>query len=172
MKVRLTGYTPNWKTMYKEEQANLRCIFGKEILSFEHFGSTAIPGMLAKPVVDMMCIVKDIYRIDSYNTYMDGVGYDIAGEWGIEGRRLFRKGGVNRSHHIHVYQYGNPQIDRHLILRDYLLQHSSEAAQYSAFKEKIAKRYTYTSEYSKAKKQFVSDLENRALWWKEKSLDG
>lgn len=153
--------------MYKEERDNLEHVFGEEILRFEHFGSTAIPGMLAKPVVDMMCVVKDISRIDSYNSYMERLGYDVAGEWGIEGRRLFRKGGVNRTHHIHVYQYGNPQIDRHLILRDYLLQHPNEVAQYSAFKEKIAKRYTYTSEYSKAKKQFVSDLENRALQWKE-----
>ena len=85
MKVRLTAYTPNWITMYKAERDNLEQVFGEEILRFEHFGSTAIPGMLAKPVVDMMCIVKDIHRIDSYNSLMEHLGYDVVGEWGIEG---------------------------------------------------------------------------------------
>ncbi|MGF7032383.1 GrpB-like predicted nucleotidyltransferase (UPF0157 family) [Paenibacillus mucilaginosus] len=72
-----------------------------EILQFEHFGSTSVPRLKAKPVIDMICIVKNISNVDLFNDKMHPLGYDVAGDWGIPGRRLFRKGGENRTHHIH-----------------------------------------------------------------------
>jgi GrpB-like predicted nucleotidyltransferase (UPF0157 family) len=167
--VRLTDYRKEWRSMFEEEAAFLMTVFGDEVVSFEHFGSTAVPGMKAKPVIDMMCIVKDISSIDSYNEQMEAHGYDAAGDWGIEGRRLFRKGGENRTHHIHVYQSGNPQIERHLVFRDYLRAHPDEAARYSRFKEELADRYESTKEYSPAKKAFVSEMEKKALDWQRNS---
>lgn len=92
-------------------------------------------------------------------------GYDVAGEWGIQGRRLFRKGGENRTHHIHVYQYDNPQIHRHLIFRDYLRTHPYEVELYTGLKEDLAQRYNDTTFYSKEKKPFVNALEQRAMNW-------
>ena len=118
----------------------------------------------------MMCIVKDIEKIDLFNEKMETLGYDACGEWGISGRRLFRKGGENRTHHIHFYQANNPQIDRHLIFRDYLLAHPEEAARYSQFKEELAQKFENTSEYSPAKKTYVKELEQRALLWKENTI--
>src|SRR5699024_704975 len=112
MKVRLSDYDGSWAQMYRNEVQILKEIFGREIIHFEHFGSTAVPGMKAKPVIDMMCIVDNIKNVDKFNEQMKSMGYDVAGEWGIKGRRLFRKGGENRTHHIHFYQTGNPQIKR------------------------------------------------------------
>ena len=123
MKVRLTEFSETWEMMFKTEVQFLSEIFGDEIITFEHFGSTSVKGMKAKPVIDMMCVVKDILTIDSFNDKMESIGYDIAGEWGIKGRRLFRKGGDNRTHHIHFYQKDHPEIARHLIFRDYLRSH-------------------------------------------------
>ena len=117
MNVRLSKYDENWVQMFNDEALFLRGIFGDEIIEFEHFGSTSVPGMKAKPVIDMMCLVKDIEKIDTFNKQMSSLGYNAAGEWGIQGRRLFRKGGENRTHHIHVYQYDNNQIQRHLVLQ-------------------------------------------------------
>ncbi|MBW9234504.1 GrpB family protein, partial [Leptospira santarosai] len=74
------------------------------------------------------------------------LGYDVVGEYGIEGRRFFRKGGENRTHHIHIYQHDNPQIARHLIFRDYLREHPEEASKYSRFKEELAHQYENTRE--------------------------
>lgn len=165
MKVRLSDYTEDWKVMFEEEVKILKAIFGDEITSFEHFGSTSIPGMKAKPVIDMMCIVNEIEKIDSYNEQMNSMQYDVAGEWGIEGRRLFRKGGENRTHHIHFYQSDNPQIKRHIVFRDYLLANPEEASRYSQFKEALANKYESTSDYSPAKKAFVSAMEKKALAW-------
>lgn len=167
MLVRISDYSDNWVLMYQEEVQILSRIFGDKIIRFEHFGSTSIKGLKAKPVIDMMCIVKDINKIDSYNDKMSSLGYDVAGDWGIEGRRLFRKGGENRTHHIHFYQNDNPQITRHLIFRDYLRSHPEEVDRYSRFKEKLSALYENTSEYSPAKKSFVSEMEQRALQWFE-----
>ncbi|WP_174615933.1 GrpB family protein [Virgibacillus ihumii] len=167
MKVRLSEYDENWVQMYDDEVQILKGIFGDNVIKFEHFGSTSVPGMKAKPVIDMMCLVKGIKKIDSFNDHMRSLGFDIAGEWGIQGRRLFRKGGETRTHHIHVYQYGNPQIERHLVLRDYLRTHPDEVERYRSLKEELAQRYDDTAFYSKAKKPFVKDLELRALNWFE-----
>lgn len=165
MKVRLTEFSEKWAEMFLSEAQFLKSIFGDEIIKFEHFGSTSVPGMKAKPVIDMMCIVKDIEKVDTFNEIMANLGYDIAGEWGISGRRLFRKGGDNRTHHIHFYQFDNPQIERHLIFRDYLRSHPEEVARYSKFKEELAYRFENTSEYSPAKKTFVKEMEEQALLW-------
>lgn len=165
MKIRLTEYDDKWIHKYEEEVNLLELIFGEEIITFEHFGSTSVPGMKAKPVIDMMCIVKDINKIDSFNEKMNSLGYDVAGEWGLPGRRLFRKGGENRSHHIHFYQFDNPQIHRHLIFRDYLRSHPDVVELYTNLKEELAERFDDSSFYSQAKKPFVKEMENRALQW-------
>lgn len=167
MKVRLSNFDENWAKMFRMEEQFLNTIFGDEIIKCEHFGSTSVKGLKAKPVIDMMCIVKEIERVDSFNQKMNSLGYDVAGEWGIPGRRLFRKGGENRTHHIHFYQYDNPQINRHLIFRDYLRAHPEKVSKYSRFKDELARQFEYTKEYSQAKKSFVQEMEKKALYWFE-----
>ena len=159
MKVRLSEFDSKWSKSYKDECDVMTRIFGDEIVSFEHFGSTSVPVMKAKPVVDIMILVRDINQIDKFNAQLESIGYDVAGEWGIEGRRLVRKGGDNRSHHIHIYQHDHPEVYRHLVVRDYLMEKSEEVKTYSDFKERLASKYDDTRECSKAKKEFVSELE-------------
>jgi len=165
LKIRLSGYDENWIRMFYEESQFLKVIFSDEVINIEHFGSTSVPGMKAKPVIDMICLVKDINRIDSFNEKMRTLGYEVAGEWGIRGRRLFRNGGDNRTHHIHIYQQDNPQIKRHLAVRDYLRTHPSEIEKYNNLKVKLSQECDDTAFYSKAKKPFVKKLEQRALIW-------
>ncbi|MGG0643075.1 GrpB family protein [Sporosarcina gallistercoris] len=167
MKIRLSEYDKKWIQLFEDEAEFLAGIFKDEVVNFEHFGSTAVPDMKAKPVIDMMCLVKDIEKIDLFNSQLQLHGYDVAGEWGIPGRRLFRKGGDNRTHHVHVYQHNHPQIRRHLVFRDYLRTHPDEVERYSGFKEKLAERYDETSLYSKAKKPFIKEMEQQALDWFE-----
>lgn len=165
MKVRLSEFSEDWMRLFHEEADFLKTIFNEEIVRFEHFGSTSVPGMKAKPVIDMMCIVTSIYQIDLFNDKMRALGYDVAGEWGIPGRRLFRKGGENRTHHIHFYEMNNPQIERHLVFRDYLKAHPEEVVRYSRFKEELTRHFEDTSGYSPAKKAFVTEMEQLALAW-------
>ena len=169
MQVRLSDYTPDWTQRFEEEARFLRSVFESEIVQLEHFGSTSVPGMKAKPVIDMMVIMRDIQAVNARNEQMAQLGYDVAGEWGIPGRRLLRKGGEQRTHHIHFYESGNPQIARHLILRDYLREMPDEVRAYSDLKEQLASHFSETSGYSPAKRAFVSELEKRALAWAEES---
>lgn len=165
MKVRLSEFSEDWMRLFHEEADFLKTIFNEEIVRFEHFGSTSVAGMKAKPVIDMMCIVTNIHQIDLFNDKMRALGYDVAGEWGIPGRRLFRKGGENRTHHIHFYEMNNPQIERHLVFRDYLKAHPEEVVRYSRFKEELTRHFEDTSGYSPAKKAFVMEMEQLALAW-------
>jgi len=165
MDIRLSEFDEQWAVQFAAEADFLTHIFADQIIDVQHFGSTSVPFLKAKPVIDMLIIVKDIEKIDDWNNDMRNLGYDVAGEWGIEGRRLFRKGGDERTHHIHFYQEHNPHIHRHLVVRDYLRAHSQEVSQYSQFKEELAQKFTTTNEYSPAKKEFVTQLEKRALQW-------
>lgn len=78
---------------------------------------------------------------------------------------MFRKGGETRTHHIHFYQLDNPEIERHLIFRDYLRCHPKEVVRYSSFKEELSQRFEDTSGYSPAKKAFVKEMEQQAFTW-------
>lgn len=141
MKVGLSEYDENWIRIFENESQFLRGIFGDEIVNFEHFGSISVPGMNAKPIIDMICLVKDIKKMDTFNEQMHLLGYDVAGEWGIKDKRLFRKSGESRTHQIHIYQCDNPKIKRHLVFRDYLRTHPDEVERYRCLKEGLAQQY-------------------------------
>lgn len=107
--------------VYRAEKLNQ--ILKNEIIDIHHIGSTSVPGLSAKPIIDIMPVVKDINIVDKYNEEMQGIGYEPKGENGISGRRYFEKGGDNRTHHVHIYQVGSYEIKRHLAFRDYLREH-------------------------------------------------
>ena len=165
MKVRLQPHTPAWAAEFARERGRLAAALGDELLAIEHFGSTAVEGLPAKPVIDVLAVVRDIRCADGLPAALAALGYTAAGPWGIPGRRLFRKGSAERTHHLHVYQVGDPDIDRHLVVRDYLRGHADERARYAAQKQELAAAYPDTRAYSPAKKAYVAALEQRALAW-------
>lgn len=117
-------YDDNWSEMYEREKNILIDILGSLIIDIQHFGSTSIKGLSAKPIIDIMIVVDDINDIDRYNSIMESYGYSVIGENGIVERRYFVKLNLDRSgnhtHHIHVYQKGNQHIVDELMFRDYL----------------------------------------------------
>lgn len=170
MQVRLTPYRLEWSLAFVREVNILTPLFTPTTVTFEHFGSTSVPGMMAKPVIDMMGIVADIRVAEEREDSLRVLGYEAGGEWGIAGRRLFRKGGDDRTHHLHFYAADNPEIYRHLALRDYLRTHPDEVLCYSRHKQRWADQYPETRDYSRAKHDFVAALEVRALTWR-RSVD-
>lgn len=113
------------------EAEKIKEILKEEIIEIHHIGSTAIPGLKSKPIIDIMPIVKDIENINKYNEKMFEIGYEALGELGMKGRRYFRKGGENRTHQLHILQADNfTQIERHLAVRDYLNSHNGVAEEY------------------------------------------
>lgn len=167
-RVEVTPYQEQWTRLFASEAEELKKIFGLQLVQIHHIGSTSIPGMAAKPVIDIMIEVSDINEVDRYNLEMESLGYEPKGENGIPERRYFQKGGNERSHHVHIYQTGNEQIDRHLQFRDYMIAHPEDAKQYSELKTSLAKQFPESiDDYIEGKDAFVKEMDRKASEWKE-----
>ena len=104
-KTTILPWTEDWVKQFEKEEKILKIIFGNELLEIYHIGSTTIPTIgYAKPVIDILIVVKDIEKIDLYDEAMIIQGYEPRGENGIPGRRYFSKGKNNRTHHIHIFR--------------------------------------------------------------------
>jgi GrpB-like predicted nucleotidyltransferase (UPF0157 family) len=161
-------YIPLWPELFRREADALCAIFGSELVAIHHIGSTSIPGMSAKPIVDIMPLVRDIRRVDRFDPVMIQRGYEPRGENGIDGRRYFVKGGdASRTHHVHTYEPGNPEVARHLNFRDYLIAHPEEASQYAKLKQELARRFPHDIEsYIAGKDAFIKGILQKAAEWR------
>lgn len=141
-------------------------IYGSKLYAIHHIGSTSVQGLSAKPIIDIMPVVKDLSNVDAYDEKMADIGYEALGEFGISGRRYFRKGGNERTHHIHLFEEGSPHIERHLAFRDFLRAHRDFAMAYSELKEGLAKDFPNDMEaYIAGKADFIKEVEKIALEW-------
>ncbi len=166
MHVRVEPYRSEWVELFQQEAERIRGVFGDELVELHHIGSTAVPGLEAKPVIDMMPVVRRIERVDDFNGAMQALGYEPMGELGIPGRRYFRKGGDDRTHQAHAFQIGDPNIERHLAYRDYLRAHPGVAARYGALKAALARRFPEDIySYMEGKDAFIKETEQQALAW-------
>jgi GrpB-like predicted nucleotidyltransferase (UPF0157 family) len=165
----VTAYQHTWRDNYELEAAQLRSIFGGELIEIHHIGSTSIPDMDAKPIIDILMVVRDIQKIDIYNNEMQNIGYIPKGEYGIPGRRFFIKGDeLRHTHHIHVFQKGHADIARHLDFRDYLIAHPEDASEYARLKHGLAGRHLLDIEsYLVGKKQFIMRIDQKAKEWRK-----
>ena len=169
-KIEVVDYRPEWETMFKEESKKIKKILGKNCVGVNHIGSTSVKGLPAKPIIDIMPVVKDISLVDAHNSEFEALGYECRGEFGIPGRRFFAKGGDNRTHHIHIFEQSNQtDIQRHIAVRDYLNAHSDTAAEYAALKKKLAAEFPFDNDgYCDGKEEYMKSLEEKALHWQEK----
>lgn len=167
MKIEVIEYQEKWPQLFKDESEKIKDVFGKELMAIHHIGSTSVHDLKAKPIIDIMPIVKHIENVDSFIINMTKIGYESLGENGIEGRRFFRKGGDIRTHHIHVFQGDNRnEIDRHLAVRDYLRTHHEAREKYGILKEELAIKFPDDIDsYANGKDKFVKELEKKALIW-------
>ena len=165
----VTPYQSSWPEAFQQGKEQLKTIFGDRLLAVHHIGSTSVPGLSAKPILDILAVVDSLDGIEAFDAAMEQIGYEAKGEFGMPGRRYYRKGGDNRTHHIHLYADGNPEIMRHVVFRDYLRQHPEEVEAYSTIKERLAHQYPEDiSAYIAGKDSFVKTMEQRALaWWSQ-----
>lgn len=164
-------YSREWKAMYEKEAEMIAEILGDNCTAVYHIGSTSVPGLAAKPIIDIMPVVKDICKVDECEPAFEKIGYEYLGEFGIPGRRYLRKGGDERTHQIHIFEKSNDKdIDRHLAVRDYLRTHEEAAREYGELKKALAEKFPYDIEsYCDGKDRFVKELERKALEWKRRS---
>jgi GrpB-like predicted nucleotidyltransferase (UPF0157 family) len=166
--VKVVPYNSDWPIMYDLEVARLREILGNQLVSSFHIGSTAIPGMSAKPIIDILLEVKSITELNDFNDAMIELGYNPKGEYGIPGRRYFSKNDSSniRTHHIHAFQSGNIGLERHLAFRDYMIAHPEDAEEYARLKIELAEAFQWDIDgYCDGKDSYVGEMEKKALVW-------
>lgn len=171
-KIEVVDYNPKWAKDFKEESKKIKEILGKNCVAIYHIGSTSVKGLKAKPIIDIMPVVKDISLVDELNKEFEALGYECKGEYGIAGRRFYMKGGDNRTHHVHIFEKDNTKdINRHLAVREYLKKFPEKADEYGKLKTKLAEEFPYDNEgYCNGKDAFVKELEEKALNWSRKQL--
>ncbi|WP_301109882.1 GrpB family protein [Sporosarcina sp.] len=164
--VEIVTYREEWPVLFQEAATQIFSIFGDELIDIHHMGSTSIKGLAAKPIIDMMPVVKNINDADNYHPQMKSAGYEPLGEFGIPGSRYFRRGGDKRTHHVHIFEQGDLAITRHLAFCDYLRSHPEKADSYGALKLELAARFPFDIEsYIEGKEPFIIEEEKKALNW-------
>ena len=122
--VTVVAYDPSWIVEYEKEAKRISGILGENVVEIYHIGSTSVPGLAAKPIIDIMPVVKSLERVDAVSEEFESIGYEYLGEFGMTGRRYLRKGGDERTHQVHIFQREDQKnIRRHLAFRDYLRVH-------------------------------------------------
>ena len=163
--ITVLNYDPEWPLKYERERKAIAEILDGNGISIYHIGSTSVPGLAAKPIIDMMAVVRSLEKVDDARGKFSELGYECLGEFGIAGRRYFRKGGDERTHQIHIFQADDwNNIERHLAFRDYMRTHEKERAEYAKIKTALVQRFPYDIDgYCDGKDAFVREMEKRAL---------
>lgn len=161
--IEVVPYNPNWPHSYASEAEKIKGLLGKNCVTIYHIGSTAVPGLAAKPIIDIMIAVKDILEVDSLQAKFEELGYVAKGEHGIPFRRYFQRGTDLRTHHIHIYEEGSSEIERHLHFRDYLKANPDVCQEYESLKIALAKQHPYDiNAYCNAKDAFIQEIDKKA----------
>ncbi|ELY5828310.1 GrpB family protein [Cronobacter turicensis] len=162
--IALEPYNPAWPAQFAEEEKRVREALGDVALAVHHIGSTSVPGLAAKPVIDMLIEVTGLAELDARNDAMRALGYTPRGEFGIPGRRYFIKGDVVRTHHLHAFVAASEHVTRHLAFRDYLRRHDVVMQEYAQIKFAAARDSGFQSDiYSELKNDFIARVERQAL---------
>lgn len=169
----LAEHDPGWADAFTREAERVRPAFGGLLVALHHVGSTAVPGLPAKPIVDILAVVSDVHALDAQTGRFEELGYEAMGEFGLPGRRYFRRDdprGV-RTHQIHAYaRESSSEIERHLDFRDYLREHRETARAYADLKRRLAKAcFGDMGCYSDGKTAFIRETERLAALWKRTS---
>lgn len=166
-------HDPRWRDAFEAEARDIAAALGENVVAIHHVGSTSIPGIHAKPVVDLLLEVKDVAELDARSPAMEALGYEVMGEYGIPGRRYFRKDDQEgtRTHHVHAFEAGSAEAVRHLAFRDYMIAHPADARRYSELKRRLAAEHPRNIDgYMDGKDGFIREMDRRAAEWRASRL--
>lgn len=159
----MVEYDPSWPETFQRLRDQIASALGDLAVRIEHVGSTAVPGLAAKPIVDMDVVVASRAEVPAAIERLAPLGYLHQGDMGIAGREAFLAPWDAPRHHLYLCASDNVQLQLHLQLRNYLRTHPAAAQEYAALKRTLAERYEHDREaYTEAKTAMVEDLLGRA----------
>lgn len=163
-RVEIVPYDQNWSFLFHTEQLLVRSLLSSLVCEIEHIGSTAVPNLSAKPIIDIMASSHSLPEFPAAGQRLASVGYSLI-ETGMRNRHLFRRSAEpsGQMYHLHIVGTETWSGRKERIMRDYLLNHPDDAAAYGLLKEKLATVFFQDSlGYTQAKTEFIQDLMNKA----------
>lgn len=167
IRVELVPYDATWPAMAAEFMSQLRAL-GGFIVEVHHFGSTSVPGLSAKPIIDLMPVVASLSELDRRQPDVVALNFEWHGEFGMAGRRYctLNDGDGRRIAQLHFFEAGSSHVVRHLAFRDYLRAHLETARAYEKEKRRARDLHPDDSHaYTEAKDAWIRQIEARALIW-------
>jgi GrpB-like predicted nucleotidyltransferase (UPF0157 family) len=159
----LADHDPNWATIFEAERELIEATIGDEAVEIEHIGSTSVPGLRAKPIIDILLVIESFEPIEHYEKLLAPLGYSYAAH-GSGPDRLFFWKGVPRNRHLHIVEYATWEHQRHLLFRDYLRGHPEVAQLYEQVKRELALVFhSNRPAYTKGKTAFIKSTMARAV---------
>lgn len=159
----LKEYTPQWAILFEREADRIHHILGNIAIQIEHVGSTSVPGLCAKPIIDMLLIVADSANEKSYVPALEAAGYGLRireEDWFQH--RLLK--GPDTDINLHVFSQGTSEVERILRFRDWLRENENDRELYAQTKRTLAKQvWRHVQHYADAKTTVIQDIMNRAL---------
>ena len=166
--IRIVDYDREWPVTFDTEKTRLEAALGDVAVRIEHVGSTSVPGMAAKPVIDIDVYVREIEPMEPYRQPLESLGYVFEFDPEFPDLHFFGYPRErSRQFHVHVAKIGSRHQTRHIAVRDFLRSHPDAAADYADLKRSLATLHPRDREaYVSGKATFVDRLEARALAWK------
>lgn len=165
--VELVSYSAEWPVLAERELGRLMHALNGPVVAGHHIGSTAVPGLSAKPVVDLLLVVRSVAELDDREAAVRHLGYRCRGENGIAGRRYYTLDDTltgRRQFQVHCFGAGSGEVERHLAFRDYLRTHPETARGYEAEKRRCRELHPEdTNAYCDAKAGWIAGVLPLAL---------
>lgn len=159
----MADYDPSWPEVFEKLRERIAAALGPLVLTIEHVGSTSVPNMCAKPIIDLDVIVRR-EDVAAAIAAVEALGYRHEGDLGVEGREAFRWTAEFPEHHLYVCPEGSPAFERHVLVRDYLRTHPEKAREYAELKKRLAQQFhDDRSKYQAAKADLVDSLIEESL---------
>jgi GrpB-like predicted nucleotidyltransferase (UPF0157 family) len=161
-KLQVVDYDPRWPALFRREAARIRALLGERALRLEHIGSTSVPELAAKPIIDILLVVADPADEPAYLPDLEAAGYVLVirePEW-FQHRCLK---GPDTNLNLHVHPPDSPEIERSLLFRERLRAAPEDRARYQRAKRELAQRdWTYVQQYADAKTEVIEEIIARA----------
>jgi GrpB-like predicted nucleotidyltransferase (UPF0157 family) len=157
-RIQLVDYDPQWPTLFAREADRIRSVLGGLALRIEHVGSTSVPGLAAKPIIDLLLVVADSAQEDAYAPALQAASYALRiREPNWYEHRMFK--GSDTDINLHVFSSGCPEIERMLIFRDWLRSNPIDRDLYSSTKAALSQReWTYVQHYADANSAVILEI--------------